>query len=148
MSDHKREEVDNAFLNKANSELNSLLKKTVKLAPHQGVENVEGKVARWGRLLSGDCEMDNATLTMLSNGVAHFTSVVFTNHTYSGDHWWTSFEFRDANNVVLGSEPWHEGPTMDDGDGGPPPHYNFDFDFNFDPAIFAPLANVVQGYSC
>ena len=144
----EHEKLDRAFLEKASSELNDLLQKTVKLAPHQGVERLEAKVATWGRLFAGNCVMDNATLTMLSNGAAHFTSVVFTNLTHSGDHWWTSFQFRDANNVVLGSEGWHEGPRMDDGNGGPPPHYNFNFDFNFDPAIWAPLAIVIQGYSC
>lgn len=141
-------EADKAFVEKANAELSGLLRKTVRLAPHAGVERVEAKVTTWGRLFAGDCVMDNATLTMLSSGVAHFTSVVFTNHTHSGDHWWTSFQFRDSNNVVLGFEGNHEGPRMDDGNGGPPPHYNFNFDFNFDPAIFGPLGIVIQGYSC
>jgi hypothetical protein len=141
-------ELDHEFQEKKSSELNALLKRTVKVSPHAGVDRLEAKVATCPRLFAGDCVMDNATLTMLSNGVAHFTSVVFTNHTHSGDHWWTSFGFRDANNVVLGDEGWHERPRMDDGNGGPPPHYNFNFDFNFDPTIFGPLGIIIQGYSC
>jgi hypothetical protein len=141
-------EADAAFLSKASAERKALLDKPFHLATHERLIETPSKVFPWGRLFAGDCVMDNATLVMLSNGVAHFTSVVFTNHTHSGDHWWTSFQFRDANNVVLGFKGNHEGPRMDDGNGGPPPHYNFNFDFNFDPAIWGPLAIVIQGYSC
>lgn len=140
--------LDEEFAAKMSGELKRLLEKPIKVAPHERVVEVASKVFTWGRLFAGDCVMDNATLTMLSNGVAHFTSIVFTNHTHSGDHWWTSFGFRDVNNVVLGDEPWHEGPRMDDGNGGPPPHYNFNFDFNFDPGIFGGVAIVIQGYRC
>ena len=112
------------------------------------VREAASKTFTWNQLQVGNCIQDNATLTMLSDGTAHFTSIVFTNQTHSGDHWWTSFDLRDADKVRLGTVPFHEGPRMDDGNGGPPPHYNFNFDFTFDPAIWARVAIIYNGYKC
>jgi len=116
------------------------------IAPQADI--VASKVFSWGQLFAGDCVQINGTLTLQSNGIAHFTSVVWTNTTHSGDYWWSGFEFLDGNQVSLGSERYHTGPRMDDGNGGPSPRYYFNFDFNFNPAIYNTVAYVRQGYKC
>jgi hypothetical protein len=142
----KLKDTDKQLLERLDSELAQLMKsnKAVRLNKSKPCIELASKVATWPRLFSGDCVMENGRLVLLSDGAAHFTSITWTNQTHSGDYWWSSFQFRDVNGVVLGNEPWHKGPRMDDGD--PPPHYNCNFDFRFDPAIFGAIGQVVMGY--
>lgn len=95
---------------------------------------------------NGDCHQIEGTLTLQSDGKAHFSCVTWTDQTHSGDHWWAGFQLLDHSGVTLHTQPYHQGPRMDDGN--PPPRYRWSFDFTFDPAIYGQVTQARQSFKC
>jgi hypothetical protein len=97
---------------------------------------------------SGDCGSDTVSVVLDDNGVGHLKSISWTRSTHSGDYWWWSLSGYDKDGIRLWSIPWHKGPRMDDGEGGPPPRYNNDFDFQFPAGQFQNTETVRLGSKC
>ena len=101
-----------------------------------------------GTMKAGDCGSDNVSVVIRSDGSAHLASVSWTWSTHSGDYWWWGVDGLDAQQVKLWSVPFHKGPRMDDGNGGPPPRYHNDFDFTYDASKYNPTEYVRLWYKC
>jgi hypothetical protein len=103
------------------------------------------KVITFGHMASGDCEMaDGSSITFNPNGTGVFRSVVWTNHTHSGDTWHHAISVKDANGSVLFNLNW-DGPNHMNDDGS---RYPFERSFNFDPQFFYLIQLASAGGNC
>jgi hypothetical protein len=116
------------------------------LARSVAVPNV--MLATWNGARAGDCQLDDATLTLRSDGTGHWSAVVFTYSTHSGDYWRASWEILDTQGVKVAAVPALIGPRMDDGNGGPPPKYHWEADFNYDATQFNNFGSVTLWSAC
>jgi len=103
-------------------------------SPGSHIAALRVKSATWPELHVGDCQQNNGTLTLNSDGSATFTATTLTYHTHFGDVWHSTFRFRTTSGFNLFSRGAFDSPRMDDGD--PPPHYAMFASFGFDPAAF------------
>ena len=109
---------------------------------------VQIKSARWNPLHSGDCEQDDGTIVVRSDGTGDFSATTLTYHTHSGDVWHASFDFSTSAGFRLFQAGTFDSPRMDDGN--PPPRYFWSRHFVFNPSDFAnvDIFKTVQHYSC
>lgn len=100
----------------------------------------------WGTLHSGDCQQDNGTLIIRSDGTADFSAITLTYQTHTHDVWWSTFRFYSPSGTLLVTSPTLRSPDMSDGN--PPPHYSMTGHFTFDPVFFSGISSVFQSSSC
>lgn len=100
----------------------------------------------WGSLHAGDCQQDNGTVVIRSDGTGEFSADTLTYHTHSGDIWHTIVKFYTTAGFYLFSTPSLDSPRMDDGN--PPPRYHWTRSFVFNPSHFSNVGQVYQFSSC
>jgi Family of unknown function (DUF6294) len=100
----------------------------------------------WGTLHYGDCQQENGTLTLRSDGTADFSAVTLTYQTHTHDVWWSTFRFSSPSGTLLFTSPTLRSPDMSDGN--PPPRYRMTGHFSFDPVYYAATSRVFQSYNC
>jgi hypothetical protein len=92
------------------------------------------KSAVWPELHRGDCQQDNGTLVIRSDGTGDWSATTLTYHTHTHDVWHSSFDFYTTAGFHLFHAGTFDSPRMNDGN--PPPHYFWTAHFTFDPAEF------------
>ncbi|MCU1684563.1 MAG: hypothetical protein JWQ81_5302 [Amycolatopsis sp.] len=117
-------------------------------APQNAVRTLEVRSATWGQLHSGDCQQDNGTIVLHSDGTGDWSADTLTRHTHSGDVWHTNLDFYTTAGFHLFSAGEFNSPRMNDGN--PPPRYHWAAHFVFDPAEFngVDIFRTLQRYSC
>ncbi|HEX3789685.1 MAG TPA: DUF6294 family protein [Pseudonocardiaceae bacterium] len=115
---------------------------------HVTVSPHDSKSAVWGELHVGDCQEDNGTITLNSDGTGSWTATTLTYQTHSGDVWHASFDFYTTAGTHLFAEGTFNSPRMNDGN--PPPQYNWGATFSFDAALYSAvdLNKSIQHSSC
>ncbi|MFE0019639.1 DUF6294 family protein [Amycolatopsis sp. NPDC059021] len=103
-------------------------------APVGASSTLEVKSAVWGELHVGDCQQNNGTMVIRSDGTGDWSATTFTYHTHSGDVWHSSFDFYTTAGYHLFGAGTFDSPRMSDGN--PPPKYNWGGHFTFNPADF------------
>ncbi|WP_409180839.1 DUF6294 family protein [Amycolatopsis sp. VS8301801F10] len=112
---------------------------------------LEEKSVVWGQLHAGDCQQDNGTIVVRSDGTGEWSATTLTYQTHSGDVWHSSFDFYTTAGYHLFRQP--NGGTFDSprmNDGNPPPRYSWGAKFTFNPADYSgiDLYQTQQHYSC
>lgn len=102
--------------------------------PVSATNTLEVKSASWPELHVGDCQQDNGTIVIRSDGTGDWSATTLTYHTHSGDVWHSNFDFYTTAGFRLFGAGQFDSPRMNDGN--PPPHYNWGGHFTFDPAQF------------
>jgi hypothetical protein len=100
----------------------------------------------WNPIHSGDCEMDDATLTFNPDGTGLFSATVLTYHTYSGDKWHIRFNIKNGPGYVLFREGEWTGPIMFDGN--PPPKRRWKVAFTYPWTFLQEISWATAYYSC
>ena len=95
------------------------------------------KSAVWPELHAGDCQQDNGTLVIRSDGTGDWSATTLTYHTHSGDVWHSNFDFYTTAGSRLFRSATLNSPRMNDGN--PPPHYFWTGHFTFDPGYFTAI---------
>ncbi|MEV3857096.1 DUF6294 family protein [Streptomyces sp. NPDC050095] len=109
--------------------------------------DVASKVFTWGDLSYGDCHQTNGRIVLSDDGTGTWNCTTWTDETHSGDIWHCRFEFQDQfGNQIFGVRA--DSPEMDDGEGGPSPHYDWGIQFPTDPGEVSRVERAVQFYSC
>ncbi|WP_329046929.1 DUF6294 family protein [Amycolatopsis sp. NBC_01488] len=109
---------------------------------------VSVKSATYGQLHKGDCEQDNGTIVIRSDGTGDWSATTLTFQTHSGDVWHADFDFK----TTAGTQLFHRGtfnsPVMNDGN--PPPRYFWTAHFTYDPSLFGAvdIFKTTQTYNC
>lgn len=104
------------------------------------------KTFTWGQLHAGDCQQDNGTITLNSDGTGTWTADTLTYQTHSGDVWHSSFDFYTTAGTHLFFEGTFDSPRMNDGN--PPPVYHWGHDFTFDASLYSAANRAIQHSSC
>jgi hypothetical protein len=102
------------------------------------------KSLNFPHMSSGDCEMQNATITFRSDGTGSFTAQVKTNHTHSGDVWHATMAARNAGNQDIVKLPTFDSMRMDDDHG----YYQWNHDFEYDASQFPAINGVAMLKKC
>jgi uncharacterized protein DUF6294 len=120
---------------------------------HQGITQAPARVATvtsmtffWSTLYRGDCEMQNATLVIRSDGTADFSATTLTHHTHTHDVWWSTLYLQSSGGTTLWTSPTFRSPDMSDGN--PPPTYHMAGQFIFDPTIYSSINEASMQSSC
>lgn len=113
-----------------------------------GLRPLDVKSAVWGQLHNGDCQQDNGTIVLRSDGTGTFSATTLTYQTHSGDVWHTDLDFYTTAGTHLFSKGTFDSPTMDDGN--PPPKYNWFRNFTYDASLYGAvnIFKTNQHYSC
>lgn len=117
-------------------------------APAAQAAALDVKSATWGQLHVGDCEQDNGTIVIRSDGTGDWSATTLTFQTHSGDVWHSSFDFKTTAGTQLFSAGTFDSPRMNDGN--PPPHYFWTKHFTYDAALFGAvnIFKTIQHSSC
>ncbi|MET8848951.1 DUF6294 family protein [Amycolatopsis sp. NPDC004625] len=117
-------------------------------APAHSAAVLEVKSATWGQLHVGDCEQDNGTIVIRSDGTGDWSATTLTFQTHSGDVWHSSFDFKTTAGTQLFSAGTFDSPRMNDGN--PPPRYPWGKHFTFDASLFSAvnIFKTIQHSSC
>ncbi|OXM69171.1 DUF6294 family protein [Amycolatopsis vastitatis] len=117
-------------------------------APAAQATTLEVKSATWGELHVGDCQQDNGTIIIRSDGTGDWSATTLTYHTHSGDVWHSSFDFKTTAGTQLFSAGTFDSPRMNDGN--PPPHYPWGKHFTYDAGLFSAvnIFKTIQHSSC
>ncbi|GAB3144536.1 DUF6294 family protein [Amycolatopsis sp. NPDC004378] len=109
---------------------------------------VSVKSATWGQLHKGDCEQDNGTMVIRSDGTGDWSATTLTFQTHSGDVWHADFDFKTTAGTKLFHEGTFDSPVMNDGN--PPPRYFWTRHFTYDPSLFGAvdIFKTIQTYNC
>ncbi|QKV72962.1 DUF6294 family protein [Amycolatopsis sp. Hca4] len=109
---------------------------------------LEVKSATWGQLHVGDCEQDNGTIVLRSDGTGDWSATTLTFQTHTGDVWHSSFDFKTTAGTKLFSAGTFDSPVMNDGN--PPPRYFWSKHFTYDAALFGAvdIFKTIQHSSC
>ncbi|MBV8930989.1 MAG: hypothetical protein JOZ47_17370 [Kutzneria sp.] len=109
---------------------------------------LEEKRATWDELHAGDCQQDNGTIVIRSDGTGDWSATTLTYQTHTGDIWHSSFDFYTTAGFHLFGAGTFDSPKMDDGN--PPPRYTWGAHFVFNPADFngVDIFKTIQHYSC
>jgi hypothetical protein len=98
-------------------------------------------------LRAGDCHMQNAVLTLRSDGSGHFQAQTRTDHTSSKDVWHQSFGLVDNTGRQLTRIQMADSPGMDSPNTVPPNFwYSYGFDFGYDHNLFN-IVSFVDSFS-
>lgn len=97
---------------------------------------------------AGNGVIEHGVLTLRSDGTGHWSAVVFTYHTTSGDVWQVGWDILDKDGVKLFSPPVQSGPTMYSGDGPGLTRYHWDVDFKYDVGFFDRIKRMILHGSC
>lgn len=117
-------------------------------APSHTAAAVTAKSATWGQLHVGDCEQDNGTIVLRSDGTGDWSATTLTFQTHSGDVWHSSFDFKTTAGTALFHAGTFDSPRMNDGN--PPPRYFWTAHFTYDAALFTAvdIFKTIQHSSC
>ncbi|EOD65915.1 DUF6294 family protein [Amycolatopsis vancoresmycina] len=117
-------------------------------APAHSAAVLEVKSATWGQLHVGDCEQDNGTIVIRSDGTGTWSATTLTFQTHSGDVWHSSFDFKTTAGTQLFHAGTFDSPRMNDGN--PPPRYPWSKPFTFDASLFSAvdIFKTIQHSSC
>ncbi|RSM40532.1 hypothetical protein DMA12_26635 [Amycolatopsis balhimycina DSM 5908] len=117
-------------------------------APAAQATALDVKSATWGQLHVGDCQQDNGTIVIRSDGTGDWSATTLTYQTHSGDVWHSGFDFKTTAGTKLFSAGTFDSPRMDDGN--PPPHYFWSKHFTYDAALFSAvnIFKTIQHSSC
>jgi hypothetical protein len=102
--------------------------------PAKTITAVQEKRAFWGSLHKGDCQQDNGTIVIRSDGTGDWSATTLTYQTHSGDVWHSNFEFYTTAGFKVLRVGQFDSPRMNDGN--PPPRYSWGAHFVFNPADF------------
>jgi len=110
--------------------------------------DVSVKSATYGQLHKGDCEQDNGTIVIRSDGTGDWSATTLTFQTHSGDVWHADFDFKTTAGTKLFHEGTFDSPRMNDGN--PPPRYFWTHHFTYDAALFGAvdIFKTTQTYNC
>lgn len=116
--------------------------------PASVVHPFDSKSAVWGELHNGDCQEDNGTIVLNSDGTGTWSATTLTYQTHSGDVWHASFDFYTTAGTHLFSAGTFDSPRMNDGN--PPPKYPWSKSFTFDSSLYSAvnIFKTIQHYSC
>ena len=117
-------------------------------APAAQAAPLEVKSATWAELHVGDCQQDNGTIVIRSDGTGDWGATTLTYHTHSGDVWHSGFDFKTTAGTSLFSAGTFDSPRMNDGN--PPPRYFWTKHFTYDAALFGAvnIFKTIQHSSC
>ncbi len=117
-------------------------------APAHTAAVLEVKSATWGQLHVGDCEQDNGTIVIRSDGTGDWSATTLTFQTHSGDVWHSSFDFKTTAGTQLFHAGTFDSPRMNDGN--PPPRYPWSAHFTYDASLFSAvnIFKTIQHSSC
>ncbi|WP_328615936.1 DUF6294 family protein [Amycolatopsis sp. NBC_00355] len=117
-------------------------------APANTAAVLDVKSATWGQLHAGDCEQDNGTIVLRSDGTGDWSATTLTYQTHSGDVWHSSFDVKTTAGTKLFSAGTFDSPRMNDGN--PPPRYTWSAHFKYDAALFGAvdIFKSIQHSSC
>jgi hypothetical protein len=106
------------------------------------------KSAVWPELHVGDCQQDNGTIVLSSDGTGTWSATTLTYQTHTGDVWHSSFDFYTTAGTHLFGVGTFDSPVMNDGN--PPPRYNWTATFTYDPSLYfaVDLSKTIQHSSC
>ena len=109
---------------------------------------LEVKSATWGQLHVGDCQQDNGTIVIRSDGTGDWSATTLTYQTHSGDVWHSSFDFKTTAGTQLFHAGTFDSPRMNDGN--PPPRYFWTKHFTYDASLFGAvnIFKTIQHSSC
>jgi hypothetical protein len=113
----------------------ALLAPAAQAAPAHTAATVAVKSATWGQLHVGDCQQDNGTIVVRSDGTGDWSATTLTYQTHSGDVWHSSFDFKTTAGSALFHAGTFDSPRMNDGN--PPPKYFWSKHFTFDAALYS-----------
>ena len=98
----------------------------------------------WGPLSSGDCQMQNASVTFTSYGGGTFAALVKTNHTHGGDVWHATISAQNGNGQTVVGLGTFDSTRMDDDHGW----YGWTVPFTYDQAQYPNISRVNMHHSC
>lgn len=109
---------------------------------------LEVKSATWGQLHVGDCQQDNGTIVIRSDGTGDWSATTLTYQTHSGDVWHSDFTFKTTAGTQLFHAGTFDSPRMNDGN--PPPRYPWSKHFTYDASLFGAvnIFKTIQHSSC
>ncbi|MFC0438086.1 DUF6294 family protein [Kutzneria buriramensis] len=117
-------------------------------SPARVTSTLDEKSAVWDELHVGDCQQDNGTIVIRSDGTGDWSADTLTYHTVFGDIWHSSFDFYTTAGFHLFGVGTFDSPRMNSGN--PPPRYHWGAHFLFNPADFnsIDIFKTMQHYSC
>ncbi|KAG0355205.1 hypothetical protein BG005_005868 [Podila minutissima] len=97
----------------------------------------------WNPISVGDCHQEGGWLKIFPDGRLQWDAVTWTDRTWSGDIWHSTFQLKDGSNNILFSAGPYDSDTM-----WPSKHHQWHVDSHYEADVYDRVERVTQWSRC